>query len=127
MNLVDSSGWLEYFVDGPQADSFAQPIRDTSSLLVPTIVIYEVFRRTLQLREEEAALEVVAQLRRGRVVDLDEELAIVSAATGITEKMPLADSIIYSTARHYGATIWTMDPHFTDKVDVRFIPKTPAK
>jgi predicted nucleic acid-binding protein len=93
--------------------------------LVPTIVIYEVFRRTLQLRDEETALEVLAQLRRGRVVELDEDLAIVSASLGIAEKLPLADSIIYATAQRYSAIIWTMDRHFADKKDVRFIAKTP--
>jgi predicted nucleic acid-binding protein len=105
MNLVDSSAWLEYFVDGPHADYFAPPIRDISSLLVPTIVIYEVFRRTSQLRDEETALEILAQLRRGRIVEFDEELALASAVVGVAEKLPLADSIIYATARHYKATI----------------------
>jgi predicted nucleic acid-binding protein len=124
MNLVDSSGWLEYFVGGPHADFFVKPIQDTSSLLVPTIVIYEVFRRTLQLRGEDAALEILVQLRRGRVVEFDEELALASASVGVMEKLPLADSIIFATAMHYGATIWTMDQHFAGKADVRFIAKS---
>jgi predicted nucleic acid-binding protein len=123
MNLVDSSAWLEYFIDGPNADFFAPAIKDTSALVVPTIVIYEVFRRTLQSRDEETALEILAQLRRGRVVDLNEELALVSASLGLAEKLPLADSIIYATSRYFGATLWTMDQHFADKSDVRFVAK----
>jgi toxin FitB len=82
-----------------------------------------VFRRTLQSRDEETALEILAQLRRGRVVGLDEELALASASWGVTEKLPLADSIIFATARHYSATIWTMDQHFSGKTDVKFIAK----
>lgn len=87
-------------------------------------MIYEVFRRTLQLRGEDAALEILIQMRRGRVVELDEELALASASIGVSEKLPLADSIIYATARHYSATIWTMDQHFADKTDVRYIAKS---
>ena len=69
MNVVDSSGWLEYFADGSNADFFAPAIEDVSELTVPTISLYEVFKRVLQQRDESDALEAIAVMQQGRVVD----------------------------------------------------------
>ncbi len=74
MNLVDSSGWLEYLADGPNAEFFAPPIEDTGRLIVPTISVLEVFKRVLQQRSENEALRAVALMRQGKVVDLDADL-----------------------------------------------------
>ena len=79
MNVVDSSGWLEYFADGPNADFFAPAIEATSELVVPAISVYEVFKRILQQRSEGEALQAVAVMLRGRVVDLDVQLALTAA------------------------------------------------
>ena len=123
MNLVDSSAWLEYFASGPNADFFAPAIEKTSELIVPTIVIFEVFKRVLQQRNTRAALEAVAILRQGRSVDLTANLAIAAANLSHREKLPMADSIIIATARAEDAVIWTQDADFEDLPGVKFRAK----
>lgn len=123
MNVVDSSGWLEFFADGPNAAFFERAILDTDELVVPTISLLEVFKRVLQQRGENAALQTVAQMRQGRVVDLDAELALRAAQTGLSHKLPLADSIMLATARAHDATLWTQDADFEGIEGVRFFPK----
>lgn len=123
MNVVDSAGWLEFFADGPNASFFATPITDAAQLIVPTISLLEVFKRVLRQRGENAALQVVAQMRQGRVVDLDADLAIRAASLGLTHKLPLADSVMLATARGHGALLWTQDADFEGIEGVRFVRK----
>lgn len=125
MNLIDSSVWLEYFAGGPQAGQFAAVIEQVDALLVPTIVLVEVTRRVLQQRDEDAALQIAAMLHQGQVVPLDAGIALSAAQLGVAHKLPLADSIIYATAKQYQATVWTMDAHFAALVGVRYIAKRP--
>ena len=107
MNVVDSSGWLEYFADGPKADFFTAAIENTQELVVPSISVYEVFKRVLQQRDEEAALQIVALMAQGQVVDLDQTLALSAAKISHELKLPMADSIILATARAHKAILWT--------------------
>lgn len=123
MNVVDSSGWLEYFAKGPNAALFAVPINDSNQLIVPSISLVEVFRRIYQQRDETAALNAVSAMRRGRVVNLDFSLAATAGKLGVDERLPLADSIILTTARAFGATLWTQDSDFQGLPDVRYFPK----
>ena len=123
MNLVDSSGWLEYFADTPNADFFADAIEDIEHLVVPSISIYEVFRRVLQQRDENAALLIAAHMRVGLVVDLDSTLALHAAKLGQELKLPLAGSVILATVQQHGATLWTQDADFKGIENVRYIAK----
>jgi predicted nucleic acid-binding protein len=123
MNLVDSSGWLEYFGDAPNADFFAPAIEDVPNLLVPTICILEVFRRVLQQRDEMAALQVTAIMQQGHVIDMDSAIALYAARVGVDLKLPLADSVILATARMHNATIWTQDEDFMGLEGVRYVSK----
>jgi len=123
VNLVDSSVWLEYLAAGRQASQFAAVVEAIDLLLVPTIVIVEVTRRVMQQRGEDAALQIAALLHQGKVVPLDSGVALSAAQLGVAHKLPLADSIIYATARQYEATVWTMDAHFSDLPGVRYIAK----
>lgn len=123
MNVVDSSGWLEYFADGPTADFFAPAIENIEELLVPTISLYEVFKRVLQQRGENMALEAAAIMKQGREVDLDSALAIAAAKLAADLKLPLADSIMLATARQHGATLWTQDADFAAIPDVKYTSK----
>ena len=123
MNLVDSSGWLEYFGDAPNADFFAPAIEDVPNLLVPTVCILEVFRRVLQQRDEKAALQVAAIMQQGHVVDMDSAVALYAARVGVDLKLPLADSVILATARMHNATIWTQDEDFKGLEGVRYVYK----
>ena len=122
MNLLDSSGWLEFFSDGPLAGRFAPLLRDAGEILVPTIVIYEVFKVILRERGEAAALQAAAAMRQGVVVDATEEVALLAARSSLEHRLPMADSIIFTTARLHGATIWTMDEHFAAIPGVKYFP-----
>jgi toxin FitB len=120
VNLVDSSAWLEYFANGPNTPFFAPAIENSRELIVPTIVILEVHKRVLQQRNARAALEAIAVLQQGRIVDLTATLAIAAAKVSYSEKLPMADSIILATARAESATIWTQDADFKEIEHVRF-------
>ena len=120
MNLVDSSAWLEYFADGPNADFFAPAIERTRDLLVPTIVVFEVYKRVLQQRQEHTALEAVSVLQHGQLIELTASLAIAAARISQHEKLPMADSIILATARTRNATIWTQDSDFEEMDRVKY-------
>ncbi len=123
MNLVDSCGWLEYYADGSNSDFYAAAIEDTGSLVVPVICIYEVFRKVLQQRGEAQALQAVALMHQGSVVDLSTTLALSAAKIGAEMKLPLADSIVLATARVHNAVIWTQDAHFKSISGVRYIER----
>ena len=123
MNVVDSSGWLEYFADEANADFFAEAIENIAELLVPAISIYEVFKRVYQQRGEGDALQSVAMMEQGQVVELDRTLALSAAKISIDLKIPMADSIILATARSYKATLWTQDVDFKEMEGVQYIEK----
>ena len=112
MNVVDSSAWLEYFADGPNAGEFADAIADIDSLVVPSITLFEVFKHVRVQRDPAAALYAVAQMMRGRVVDLDSELAVAAAALSAETGLAMADSVVLATARAADATVWTQDSDF---------------
>lgn len=121
MNVVDSSAWLEYLADGPNAPEFAAAIEDVESLLVPSLVLFEVFKRVLQQADETMALRATALMQQGKVVDLEATLAINAAKLSHDLKLPLADSIILETTRSAGAVLWTQDADFKgmDQVEYR--------
>jgi predicted nucleic acid-binding protein len=120
VNLVDSSAWLEYFTDGPNAGFFAPAIERSRDLLVPTIVVFEVYKRVLQQRNERAALEAVSVLQHGQLIELTASLAIAAARISQREKLPMADSIILATGRAQNATIWTQDSDFEGMERVKY-------
>ena len=121
MNIVDSSGWLEYFANGTNADFFSQPIEDTDALIVPSISIYEVFKRILQQRDETEALNAIAFMQSGKIIDLSSPIALHAARISADLKIPMADSIMLATAREYGAKLWTQDSDFDGLDGVEYI------
>jgi len=123
MNLVDSSGWLEYFSDGTNANKFYNPLKDLSNLIVPTISIYEVFKVVLRERGEEDALQAIALMKQGVIVDLTTEISLLAAKRSLDYQIPMADSIILATAQFYEATIWTQDDDFKGIKSVKYFPK----
>ncbi|OGS98190.1 MAG: twitching motility protein PilT [Gallionellales bacterium RIFCSPLOWO2_12_FULL_59_22] len=123
MNVVDSCGWLEYFADGQNAAFFAPVIEDTASLIVPTVSLFEVFKRILQQRTENDALRAVALMQQGRVVVLDDALALSAAKISFDLKLPMADSLILATARAHAAVLWTQDNDFAGIQGVQYIQK----
>ena len=123
MNVVDSSAWLEYFAAGPNAEFFAAAIEATDDLVVPSITLYEVFKRVALQRGESAALAAVAQMQQGNVVELNGSLALDSARTSLDLKLPMADSVILTTARTFDATLWTQDVDFEGLSGVMYASK----
>jgi predicted nucleic acid-binding protein len=127
MNVVDSSGWLEYFADGPNAQFFAPAIQDLERLLVPTLNVFEVFKKIVQQREEGEALQAIAVMQQGNIVELSSALALDAARLSVDLKLPMADSIMLATSRSYGATLWTQDVDFKDINDVKYVKRKGSK
>lgn len=123
MNVVDSSGWLEYFSDSENASFFAKTIQDTDNLIVPTICIYEVFKRMTTLQGKDSALRAVGVMSLGKVIDLNLQISLSAAKISLEYKLALADSVILAIARANDATLWTQDEHFKDLEDVKYIEK----
>ncbi|HRF50835.1 MAG TPA: type II toxin-antitoxin system VapC family toxin [Anaerolineales bacterium] len=123
MNVVDSSAWLEYLSDGPNAKVFSAVIEATTKLVVPVVTIYEVYKKVKLEIGEDKAIEAVAVMSRGKVVDVDVSVALEAADVSLSEQIPMADSMILATARLYQATLWTQDAHFDGLAGVKFIKK----
>ena len=112
MNIIDSSGWLEYFSDGPNAIHYLPPLNDKSTLIVPVITIYEVFKVVLRESAENEALQAVAAMQKGKIIDLNANIAMDASKLSLQHRLPMADSIILATARAYDCVIWTQDSDF---------------
>ena len=123
MNIVDSSGWLEFFADGPNAGHFAEPLQDVAHLIVPAITLYEVFKIVCRQRGEDAALQAVALMQQGEVVELTAPLALFAAKISLELQLPMADSVILATAQSRQAVLWTQDIDFAHLQGVRYFPK----
>jgi toxin FitB len=123
MNVVESSAWLEYFASGPNATYFAQAIERPEELVVPSVTLYEVFKKVLQEADEDRALQAVVAMRQGTVVDLDGQIALMAARRSVETGLPMADSIILATAEAHGATVWTQDEDFQGLPNVEYRPK----
>ena len=123
MNIVDSSGWLEYFIDGKNADFFSPAIEDTDNLLVSVINIYEVFKRILTSQGVEIAEMRIADLLKGRVIDLTASISLSAASISEELKIPIADSLILATAYAYNAVLWSQDEHFKGLPGVQYISR----
>ncbi len=123
MNIVDSSGWLEYFANGPNAQRFLPALKDTEALVVPVVSIYEVFKVVLRESGENAAIQAVMAMQRATVVEMTPRLAMVAAKTSLELSLPMADSMILATARLHNATLWTQDAHFKNVAGVKYFAK----
>ena len=123
MNIVDSSGWLAYFADEPNAQHFLIPLNDTAALVVSTVTIYEVFKVVLRESSENEALHAVVAMQKGTVVDLTPPLAIAASKLSLEHNVPMADSIILATAKEFDATLWTQDSDFKNIDGVKYFPK----
>ena len=123
MNIVDSSGWLAYFADEPNAKHFLTPLHDSASLVVPTVTIYEVFKVVLRESGENDALQAAAAMQKGNVVAFTASLAITASRLSIEHALPMADSIILATAQEFNAILWTQDSDLKNINNVKYFPK----
>ena len=123
MNVIDSSAWLEFVAGTSVGGRFAKVIEKTQDLIVPSITIYEVFKKVLIERGEDLALTIIAHMRLGKVIDLDADLALRAAELSAQRKLPMADSIVLATAQAHRATLWTLDRDFKGMDGVRYFAK----
>jgi toxin FitB len=123
MNVVDSSGWLEYFAGGPNSEHLLAPLKDTDSLIVPVVSIYEVFKVALRERGENDALQAMMAMQRGEVVDVTPPIAVAAAKLSLKHRLPMADSVILATAQAHDAVVWTQDKDFRKVPRVKYFPK----
>jgi len=123
MNIVDSSGWLAYFADEPNAKHFLTPLNDPAALVVPTVTIYEVFKVILRESCENDALQAMTAMQKGTVVDLDASLAVAASKLSLEHNLPMADSIVLAAAREFDAILWTQDSDFKNISNVKYLPK----
>jgi predicted nucleic acid-binding protein len=125
MIIIDSCGWIEFLVDGENAAEYEQYFQDSESIATPTIVIYEVYKKVLRERGEESAVIVAAQMDNTRVIELSERLSLLAAKLSIAHRLPMADAIVYATAKASECQVVTSDKHFVDLDDVIFIDPPP--
>ena len=123
MNLVDSSGWLEYLSDGKNAKLFAPAIEKTDELIVSTINIYEIYKKILLERDESSAIQVIGLMQQAKVIEVSSTISIQAAKLSYERKLPMADSLIYTTARQNNAILWTQDIDFKELDDVKYFKK----
>jgi predicted nucleic acid-binding protein len=123
MNIIDSSFWLEYFADTKAGDIVSDVIKNTSELIVPTITVYEVFKKLLLERNEDDALLAIAHMKQAKIINLTDELSLSAARIGKNHKLPMADSIIYATNLKYNCILWTQDRHFEGLNHVNYFEK----
>jgi len=123
MNIVDSSCWLEYLMGSETGTAVAAVIENPGELIVPTITLYEVYKKLLAEKGEEYALDVVSYMQTGTVIELNAGLSLSAAQISRKNKLPMADSIIYATSLHYSAAIFSCDKHFKDIPGIRYFPK----
>ena len=123
MNIVDSSLWLEYFADSEAGNAISEIIENNKDLLVPTVALYEVFKKLLTERNEDDALLAIAQMKQGNVIDLNDGLSLYAAKLSIEHKLPMADSIIYAATLYNNCILWTQDKHFNGLDAVNYFEK----
>ena len=112
MILIDSSGWIEFFTDGPLAAEYSKYLKDLTRLVTPTIILYEVYKKIKKDRTEEDALFAVSLINRTSVVPLNESIALLAADLSLKHSLPMADAIVYATALEENCKVVTSDTHF---------------
>jgi predicted nucleic acid-binding protein len=123
MNIIDSSFWLEYFAGTDSGNIVSEIVEDTNSLIIPTITLYEVFKKLLLETTEDDALFCRAHLKQGNIINLNDELSLFASKLSLEFKLPMADSIIYATNLKYNCVLWTQDRHFSGLNFVNYFEK----
>jgi predicted nucleic acid-binding protein len=123
MNIVDSSFWLEYFAGTDSGNIVSEIIENTNDLIIPTITLYEVFKKLLLETTEDNALFCIVHMKQGNIIHLDDELSLSASKLSIEFRLPMADSVIYATNLKYHCVLWTQDRHFSGLNFVNYFEK----
>jgi toxin FitB len=121
--VVDSSGWLEFLADAPNADRYARHLRRPDQIVTPTIILYEVYKHVKRLNGEESAIDALGLLYKTRIVPLDDEIALLAADASLEYRLAMADAIVFATAQRHDAILVTSDSDFEELPGVTYIPK----
>lgn len=121
MNLIDSCGWLDFVFKGPNAERYSHYLLD-QEVLVPTVVMYEVYKVLSRDATEDLALQAVARMKTMTVAPLTEDIALLAAELALQHRLALADAVVYATARAHEARLVTSDFHFAELPDVEYLP-----
>lgn len=123
MNLVDSSGWIEFFLAGANGPKFKPVIEERDALLVPVIALFEVHKVLNRKVSNQAVKQCLDVMRLGRVLEITDERAVAAAVVASTHKLAMADAMMYSLALEFGATFWTQDVDYQGLPSVHFFAK----
>jgi len=123
MIIVDSCGWLEWFTDGKLADRYQEYLADRNNMIVPAIVLYEVYKILKREVGEEKALLAAGYMKSAPVIPMDEPLALAAADIALQEKLAMADAIVVATARLKNCKVITSDADLKNLSDVLYLPK----
>jgi len=123
MVILDSSCWLEYFLNGQRAENYAALIEENREIIVPVIVLHEVFEVTMRASGEDSALAAAGVLQQFPIIPVDENIAMFSAKIGQQHSLAMADSMILATARIHHAMLWTQDADFKGLANVKYFEK----
>ena len=123
MTVIDSSGWIEFFTDGPLGNEYAKRLRNLTGIITPVIVLYEVYKRLKRDLSEDDAIVAVSAMQRTRIVPIDQELALTAADLSLEHSLAMADAIVLATARRFRAELVTSDRDFEGLPDVAYLPK----
>ncbi|MBI4823891.1 MAG: type II toxin-antitoxin system VapC family toxin [Nitrospirae bacterium] len=121
MYLVDSSGWIEFFTDGPLCSEYSRYLKDPTKIITPTIILYEVYKKIKKERTEADAILAVSSMWKTTIVPLSESIALTSADLSLKHLLPMADAIVYATSLEKGCKVITSDTHFRGLEDVVLI------
>jgi toxin FitB len=123
--VIDSSGWIEFFTDGPLADEYASRLRKLTAVVTPVIVIYEVYKRLKRELSEDDAVIAVSAMQRSQVVAIDQEIALTAADLSLEHRLAMADALVLATARKFKAELVTSDRDFEGVTGVTYLRKKP--
>jgi predicted nucleic acid-binding protein len=121
MIIIDSSGWIEYFTDGPLSAEYAKYLKDFTKIVTPTIILYEVYKKVRKERTEEDALLAVSLISRTSIIPLRESTSLLAADLSLKHSLPMADAIVYATALEENCKVITSDIHFKGLDNVTLI------
>ena len=121
MWVIDSSGWIEYFTDGPKADAYARYVEAREPILTPTVVVYEVYKKIKRERGEDLALLCLSRLNKTELVGLDQPIALLAADLSLELSLPMADAFVLATARRRSAQLLTSDTDFRGIAGVKVL------
>jgi len=123
MNIVDSSAWMEYFKNSKNAEHFAKVIEDFDKLLIPSIVLYEVFKKLFQTVGEQGAIDALGHMQMAKIIGVHSNAALTAAKYSMDYKLAMADALILAIAKQAKATLWTQDADFKGIDGVKYFKK----